>query len=94
MVTLTSSSLQRNTAEFTAEGSALTVTVTVNGLPEQPAALTGVIVAILAVLVPNIGVMSLEHDLVGILGHGGYMLMGTLFFVAMMAMLYRLATKK
>lgn len=57
-------------------------------------ALTGVIVAILAVLVPNIGVMSLEHDLVGVLGHGGYMLMGTVFFVAMMVMLYRLATKK
>ena len=52
------------------------------------------IVAILAVLVPNIGVMSLEHDLVGVLGHGGYMLMGTVFFVAMMVMLYRLATKK
>lgn len=57
-------------------------------------ALTGVIVAILAVLVPNIGVMSLEHGMVEVLGHGGYMLMGTLFFVAMMVMLYRLATKK
>jgi putative OPT family oligopeptide transporter len=57
-------------------------------------ALTGVIVAILAVFVPNIGVLSLEDTLVGALGHGVYMLVGTLFFVAMMAMLYRLATKK
>ena len=57
-------------------------------------ALTGVIVAILAVMVPDIGHLSLEHGLVEILGPGGYMLMGTLFFVAMMLMLYRLATKK
>ena len=57
-------------------------------------ALTGVIVAILSVFVSDIGKLSLEPLVVDILGHGGYVLMGTMFFVGMMAMLYRLATKK
>jgi putative OPT family oligopeptide transporter len=58
-------------------------------------ALTGVLVAILAVVTPNLlGSLNLEHTLVGALGDGAYQLLGVLFFMAMMVMLYRLATKK
>jgi OPT family oligopeptide transporter len=58
-------------------------------------ALTGVIVAILAVVLPSImESLNLEHGLVESLGAGGYQILGTLFFIAMMAMLYRLAVKK
>ncbi|SKC82771.1 OPT family oligopeptide transporter [Ohtaekwangia koreensis] len=58
-------------------------------------ALTGVIVAILAVVLPSImGSLNLEHGLVESLGAGGYQILGTLFFIAMIAMLYRLAVKK
>jgi putative OPT family oligopeptide transporter len=58
-------------------------------------ALTGVIVAILAVLWPNImDAMNIEHTLTDRLGTDGYYLLGTGFFIAMMAMLYRLATRK
>jgi OPT family oligopeptide transporter len=63
-------------------------------------ALTGVFVAILAVgsekLKPNLGFdfmerMNLEDKMVHALGHGGYELLGTAFFIGMMVMLYRLA---
>ena len=58
-------------------------------------ALTGVIVAILAVFLPEMmESVNLEHSIVGRLGTGGYNLMGTLFFIAMMTILYRLAVKK
>lgn len=58
-------------------------------------ALTGVIVAILAVFLPDImDSMNLEHALVKGLGTGGYHILGTLFFIGMMVMLYRLAVKK
>jgi OPT family oligopeptide transporter len=58
-------------------------------------ALTGVIVAILAVVWPNImDAMNIEHTLTDRLGTDGYYLLGTGFFIAMMAMLYRLATRK
>ena len=58
-------------------------------------ALTGVIVAILAVVWPNImEAMNIEHALTESLGTGGYYALGTAFFIAMMAMLYRLATRK
>jgi hypothetical protein len=38
--------------------------------------------------------MNLEHTLVDSLGVGGYDILGTLFFIAMAAILYRLAGKK
>ncbi len=58
-------------------------------------ALTGVIVAILAVVWPNImEAMNIEHAFTESLGTGGYYALGTAFFIAMMAMLYRLATRK
>lgn len=58
-------------------------------------ALTGVIVAILAVFLPNImDALNIEHGLVSALGHGGYQVLGTLFFLGLMLMLYRLAVKK
>lgn len=58
-------------------------------------ALTGVIVAILAVFLPDfMNSVNLEHSITESLGGGGYYLLGTLFFVGMMTMLYRLAIKK
>jgi putative OPT family oligopeptide transporter len=58
-------------------------------------ALTGVIVAILAVFFPDImNSVNFEHSLVEGLGVNGYHLLGTLFFLGMMTMLYRLALKK
>ena len=58
-------------------------------------ALTGVIVAILAVFLPDMmNAVNIEHSLVGRLGIGGYHILGTLFFISMMIMLYRLAIKK
>lgn len=58
-------------------------------------ALTGVIVAILAVFFGDqLAVVNLEHGITGVLGAGGYQVLGTLFFIAMMVMLYRLAVNK
>jgi putative OPT family oligopeptide transporter len=58
-------------------------------------ALTGVIVAILAVFLPDMmDSINLEHAFVEGLGTGGYHILGTLFFIGMMVMLYRLAVKK
>lgn len=58
-------------------------------------ALTGVIVAILAVVWPNImDAMNVEHTLTDRFGIGGYYALGTGFFIAMMVMLYRLAIRK
>ena len=58
-------------------------------------ALTGVIVAIMAVFLPDMmESVNLEHYFVGSLGTGGYNLLGTAFFIAMMTILYRLAVKK
>jgi OPT family oligopeptide transporter len=58
-------------------------------------ALTGVIVAILAVVWPNImDAMNVEHTLTDRFGIGGYYAIGTGFFIAMMVMLYRLAIRK
>ena len=58
-------------------------------------ALTGVIVAILAVFLPDMmESVNLEHYIAGSLGTGGYYLLGTAFFIAMMTILYRLAVKK
>ncbi len=58
-------------------------------------ALTGVIVAILAVFFGDeLGAVNLEHGITGLLGVGGYQILGTLFFISMMVMLYRLAVSK
>lgn len=58
-------------------------------------ALTGVIVAILAVFLPDLmSALNLEHHFVEGIGTNGYQLLGTLFFITMMLMLYRLAIKK
>lgn len=58
-------------------------------------ALTGVIVAMLAVFLPDMmNSINLEHAFVEGIGIGGYHILGTLFFISMMFMLYRLAIKK
>jgi OPT family oligopeptide transporter len=58
-------------------------------------ALTGVFIAIIAVLAPDaMASVNLEHGMVGIFGTAGFQILGTLFFIGMMYMLYRLATKK
>jgi len=58
-------------------------------------ALTGVIVAILAVFFGDeLGAVNLEHGITHLLGAGGYQILGTFFFIAMMVMLYRLAVTK
>ncbi|MEJ1240211.1 oligopeptide transporter, OPT family [Chryseolinea sp. T2] len=57
-------------------------------------AITGVVVAILSVGVPDFMTsMNLEHTITGALGEGVYFIVGTGFFVAMALMLYRLAVK-
>ncbi len=58
-------------------------------------ALTGVLVAILAVSLPTImDSMNVEHHLVAGIGTDVYQLLGVAFFAAMMFMLYRLAKQK
>jgi OPT family oligopeptide transporter len=58
-------------------------------------ALTGVIVAILSVFLPDImNSLNLEHALVRGISSGGYQILGTLFFLTMLLMLYRQAVKK
>ena len=58
-------------------------------------ALTGVIVAILSVfLADRMAILNLEHRLTEAIGHGGYQLMGTFFFIGLMTLLYRQAIKK
>ena len=57
-------------------------------------ALTGVIVAILYVLLEDtMTSLSAEHALTGILGGGGYQVAGALFFAAMATYLYRVARR-
>lgn len=58
-------------------------------------ALTGVVVAFLAVFTPDLVTsLNFEHVIAGGLGEAGYHILGTLFFISMMIMLYRLAVKK
>ncbi len=58
-------------------------------------AITGVLAAILTVFYGDLMTsMNLEPSIAGALGHGGYMILGTAFFIGMMLILYRLATKK
>jgi putative OPT family oligopeptide transporter len=58
-------------------------------------ALMGVIAAIMVVFLPDLmGRLNAEHAMVRIFGDGGYQILGALFFLAMMTLLYRIATKK
>lgn len=58
-------------------------------------ALTGVIVAILAVFFGDqLALVNLEHGITQVIGAGGYNILGSLFFIGMMLFLYRLAVKK
>jgi OPT family oligopeptide transporter len=58
-------------------------------------ALTGVVVAILSVFASRFtNAVNLEPFMTRMLGHNGHGLLGVAFFLAMCAMLYRLATKK
>ncbi len=58
-------------------------------------AITGVIVAILSVVLADfMSSLNLEHPLTEVMGSGVYQLVGTAFFLAMTLMLYRLAIKK
>ena len=58
-------------------------------------AITGVVAAVLGVFYADqLKNLSMESPLVGLFGHGGYHILGTLFFIGMMLMLYRLAVKK
>jgi uncharacterized oligopeptide transporter (OPT) family protein len=58
-------------------------------------AITGVVAAVLGVFyVDQLRTLSMELTLVNLLGHGGYHILGTLFFIGMLMMLYRLAVKK
>ncbi|HEX6223545.1 MAG TPA: oligopeptide transporter, OPT family [Chryseolinea sp.] len=58
-------------------------------------AITGVIAAVLGVFYnEQLRNLSMEEPLVNLFGHGGYHILGTLFFIGMMVMLYRLAVKK
>jgi OPT family oligopeptide transporter len=58
-------------------------------------ALTGVFIAIMAVLTPSIiDAVNVEHFMVKLVGAGGYQILAILFFCGMMYMLYNLAKKK
>ena len=57
-------------------------------------AITGVVVAVLNVFFSNgMDAINSEHRLTSVLGDSGYFLMGTLFFIAMLLWLYRIARK-
>jgi OPT family oligopeptide transporter len=58
-------------------------------------AITGVLAAVLSVFYrEELRAVNLAPGLIEALGNDGYMIMGTLFFIGMGAMLYRLAIKK
>ncbi len=58
-------------------------------------ALMGVIAAIFVVFLPDVmASVNLEGTMLSLLGHGGYYILGTLFFIGMMTMLFRVANKK
>jgi putative OPT family oligopeptide transporter len=58
-------------------------------------AITGVIAAVLGVFYrEELKKISVEPTLTNWIGSGGYMILGTLFFIGMATMLYRLAIKK
>ncbi|MFM8917064.1 MAG: OPT family oligopeptide transporter, partial [Bacteroidota bacterium] len=60
-------------------------------------ALAGVLVALLSVnddIYKSLGMVNMEHSITAAIGEGGYMLLGTAFFVGLAFVLYRIATKK
>ncbi len=58
-------------------------------------ALMGVVAAIMVVFLPGLmSSLNAEHAMANIFGDGGYQLLGALFFVALMLLLYRIATRK
>jgi hypothetical protein len=60
-------------------------------------ALAGVVVALLSVdetVFESLQKVNAEHGLSQVFGNGGYQLLGTLFFVALALILYRIAVKK
>jgi putative OPT family oligopeptide transporter len=58
-------------------------------------AITGVVVAILSVVVADaMGTMNLKHAITAVTGPGVYQVVGVMFFLAMTLMLYRLAVKR
>ncbi|MGR6088784.1 MAG: OPT family oligopeptide transporter [Arcticibacter sp.] len=60
-------------------------------------ALAGVLVALLSVndnIANSLGMVNMEHAITEAVGEGGYMIMGTAFFVGLAFVLYRIATKK
>jgi putative OPT family oligopeptide transporter len=58
-------------------------------------AITGVIAAVLGVFYrEELKKVNLAPDVIEMLGNNGYMILGTLFFIGMAIMLYRLAVKK
>lgn len=58
-------------------------------------AITGVLIAILAILLPDtMKAISLKHGMTSVFGEGLYMLVGVLFFFGMIAILFRTATRK
>ena len=59
-------------------------------------ALAGVLVAVLSVnenVANTIASISAEHGLTGILGEGGFQMLGVLFFVSLAIILYKVAIK-
>ncbi len=58
-------------------------------------ALMGVIVAVLYVLMnDSMKALSMEHAIASAIGENGYQLLGTIFFIAMGFMLFRISSKK
>jgi putative OPT family oligopeptide transporter len=60
-------------------------------------ALAGVIVALMSVnesVYQGLQTVNAEHGLTGVLGNGGYQALGAAFFIGLMFILYRTATKK
>ena len=60
-------------------------------------ALAGVLVALLSVndnIAKSLEMVNMEHAIAASLGEGGYMILGTAFFLGLAYVLYRIATKK
>ncbi|MEI9921733.1 MAG: oligopeptide transporter, OPT family [Bacteroidota bacterium] len=58
-------------------------------------AITGVIAAVFAVILPSLmDPLNFEGSVLGIMSHGAYDMLGVAFFVVMCGILYRTATKK
>lgn len=58
-------------------------------------ALMGVVAAIMVVFLPDLMTsLNAEHAMVSVFGDGGYQILGAMFFLAIMTLLYRIATRK